>query len=74
MVTVIGECEHEVNRQPGAIVSDRDGKVVHALALDGAIDGVMAIRLEDARITGLNDVRNPVKLSRVEPETPLTRR
>nr|WSX54848.1 RNA polymerase sigma-70 factor [Streptomyces sp. NBC_00974] len=42
--------------------------------LDGEIDGVMAIRVEDARITGLYYVRNPEKLSRVASETPLTRR
>ncbi|MET9464014.1 RNA polymerase sigma-70 factor [Streptomyces sp. NPDC006544] len=41
--------------------------------LDGEIDGVMAVRVEDARITGLYYVRNPEKLSRVVSETPLTR-
>jgi hypothetical protein len=40
--------------------------------LDGEIDGVLAIRVEDARITGLYYVRNPEKLARVESETPLT--
>ncbi|MGW7286558.1 RNA polymerase sigma-70 factor [Streptomyces sp. NPDC054847] len=42
--------------------------------VDGEIDGVMAISLEDARITGLYYVRNPEKLNRVEAETPLTLR
>ncbi|MGK8525136.1 RNA polymerase sigma-70 factor [Nocardia asteroides] len=42
--------------------------------LDGEIDGVMAIRVEDARITGLYYVRNPQKLTRVESETALTLR
>ncbi|MFE4411215.1 RNA polymerase sigma-70 factor [Streptomyces sp. NPDC056821] len=42
--------------------------------LDGEIDGIMAARVEDARITGLYYVRNPEKLSRVESETPLTLR
>jgi heterodisulfide reductase subunit A-like polyferredoxin len=37
-------------------------------------DGIMAIRVENARITGLYYVRNPEKLSRVESETPLTLR
>ncbi|MFV0136108.1 RNA polymerase sigma-70 factor [Streptomyces sp. HMX87] len=41
---------------------------------DGELDGVMAIRVEDARITGLYYVRNPEKLTRVESETPLTLR
>jgi RNA polymerase sigma-70 factor (TIGR02957 family) len=42
--------------------------------LDGELDGVMAIRVEDARITGLYYVRNPDKLTHIESETPLTRR
>jgi RNA polymerase sigma-70 factor (ECF subfamily) len=42
--------------------------------VDGEIDGVIAIRVEDARITGLYYVRNPEKLTRVESETPLTLR
>ncbi|MFI7301475.1 RNA polymerase sigma-70 factor [Streptomyces sp. NPDC050121] len=40
--------------------------------LGGELDGVMAIRVEDGRITGLYYVRNPAKLSRVAAETPLT--
>ena len=36
------------------------------------IDGVIAVRVEDARVTGLYYVRNPDKLSRVESETALT--
>jgi RNA polymerase sigma-70 factor (ECF subfamily) len=42
--------------------------------LNGEIDGILAFRVEDARITGLYYVRNPEKLSRVESETPLTLR
>ncbi|KPI24183.1 RNA polymerase sigma-70 factor [Streptomyces sp. NPDC048253] len=42
--------------------------------LDGENDGVMAVRVEDARITGIYYVRNPEKLTRVASETPLTRR
>jgi RNA polymerase sigma-70 factor (ECF subfamily) len=44
------------------------------LHLDGELDGIMAVRLEDARITGIYYVRNPEKLTRVESETPLTLR
>ncbi|KQX83170.1 MULTISPECIES: RNA polymerase sigma-70 factor [unclassified Streptomyces] len=40
--------------------------------LDGENDGVMAIRVEGARITGIYYVRNPEKLTRVASETPLT--
>ncbi|MFJ3623285.1 RNA polymerase sigma-70 factor [Streptomyces iakyrus] len=41
---------------------------------DGALDTVMAARVEDGRITGLYVVRNPEKLTRVTSETPLTLR
>jgi RNA polymerase sigma-70 factor (ECF subfamily) len=51
-----------------------NGNPALVVRLDGEIDGVMAIRVEDARITGLYYVRNPEKLSRVESETPLTLR
>ncbi|MEU2183740.1 RNA polymerase sigma-70 factor [Streptomyces thermolilacinus] len=40
----------------------------------GEIDGVMAISVEDARITGLYYVRNPEKLSHVTSATPLSLR
>lgn len=39
---------------------------------DNEIDGVMAIRVEDTRVTGIYYVRNPEKLSRIESETRLT--
>ena len=51
-----------------------NGNPALLLRLDGEIDGVMAIRVEDARITGLYYVRNPEKLSRVTSETLLTLR
>ncbi|MCX4626303.1 RNA polymerase sigma-70 factor [Streptomyces sp. NBC_01443] len=51
-----------------------NGNPALVLRLDGEIDGVLAIRVEDARITGLYYVRNPEKLSRVESETALTLR
>ena len=44
------------------------------LRFDGEIDGIMAFRIEDGRVTGLYYVRNPEKLSRVGAETPLTLR
>ncbi|WP_433573449.1 RNA polymerase sigma-70 factor [Streptomyces sp. CA-251247] len=52
-----------VNGNPGLV-----------LRLDGVIDGVLAFRVENARVTGLYYVRNPEKLSRVESETPLASR
>ncbi|MFJ1616712.1 MULTISPECIES: RNA polymerase sigma-70 factor [unclassified Streptomyces] len=51
-----------------------NGNPALVLRLDGEIDGVLAIRVEDARIVGLYYVRNPEKLTRVESETPLTLR
>jgi RNA polymerase sigma-70 factor (TIGR02957 family) len=42
--------------------------------LDGQIDGVAALRIEGAHVTGIYYVRNPEKLSRIESETPLTLR
>ncbi|MFJ9026590.1 RNA polymerase subunit sigma-24, partial [Streptomyces sp. NPDC102259] len=51
-----------------------NGNPALAVHLDGVLDGVMAIRVEDARITGLYYVRNPDKLTRFAAETPLTLR
>nr|WP_198541521.1 hypothetical protein [Parafrankia soli] len=51
-----------------------NGNPALLVRLDGEIDGVMAIRVEDARITGLYYVRNPEKLSHVASATPLTLR
>jgi RNA polymerase sigma-70 factor (ECF subfamily) len=43
------------------------------MRLNGEIDGVVAVRVEDGLVTGLYYVRNPEKLSRVERETALSR-
>ncbi|MGI5488983.1 RNA polymerase sigma-70 factor [Microtetraspora malaysiensis] len=51
-----------------------NGSPALVLRVDGEIDGILAIRVEDARITGLYYVRNPEKLTRVESETSLTLR
>ncbi|MEU4764483.1 RNA polymerase sigma-70 factor [Actinosynnema sp. NPDC023794] len=51
-----------------------NGNPALVVRFDGEIDGVMAIRVEDARITGLYYVRNPEKLTRVGAETALTLR
>jgi RNA polymerase sigma-70 factor (ECF subfamily) len=68
VVGSFGKYERRVTVDP-AVVNGNPALVVR---MDGEIDGVMAIRVEDARITGLYYVRNPEKLSRVEAETPLT--
>ncbi|MFI5781976.1 RNA polymerase sigma-70 factor [Nocardia sp. NPDC051570] len=49
-----------------------NGNPALILRLDGELDGVLAARVEDTRITGLYFVRNPHKLTRIESETPLT--
>ncbi|MFF3941810.1 RNA polymerase sigma-70 factor [Streptomyces phaeofaciens] len=51
-----------------------NGNPALALCLDGEIDGVMAMRVEDGLITGVYYVRNPEKLTRVASETTLTLR
>ncbi|MBO2440361.1 RNA polymerase sigma-70 factor [Actinomadura nitritigenes] len=51
-----------VNGAPGLLVR-----------IDGEIDGVVAVQIENGRVTGLYHVRNPEKLSHVERETPMTR-
>ena len=43
------------------------------LRLDGQIDSVVAVRIDDGLITGLYSVRNPEKLSHLERETALRR-
>ncbi|MQA17097.1 MAG: RNA polymerase sigma-70 factor [Pseudonocardiaceae bacterium] len=43
------------------------------MRLNGEIDGVVAVRVEDGLVTGLYYVRNPEKLSRVERETAVSR-
>jgi RNA polymerase sigma-70 factor (ECF subfamily) len=42
--------------------------------LDGEIDGVVAVRIDDGLVTGLYFVRNPEKLSHVERETAVSRK
>ena len=51
-----------------------NGSPALALHVGGELDGVIAMRVEDSRITGLYYVRNPEKLTRVESATPLTLR
>ena len=43
------------------------------IRLNGEIDNVVAVRIDDGLISGLYMVRNPEKLSRVEHETAVSR-
>lgn len=65
-----GKTEGTLTSDPAVV----NGSPALVLRLDGEVDGIMAIRVEDARITGLYYVRNPEKLTRVAAETPLTLR
>ncbi|WP_103348106.1 RNA polymerase sigma-70 factor [Amycolatopsis sp. CA-128772] len=66
----IGKAEIELTT---AVVTV-NGNPALALHVDGSFDGIMAVRVEGGRITGLYYVRNPEKLTRVASETPLTLR
>jgi hypothetical protein len=48
---------HEINGQPGAVFRDRDGKVLHILALD----------VLDGQIQAIRSVINPDKLGHLGP-------
>ncbi|MEV5837195.1 RNA polymerase sigma-70 factor [Nocardia sp. NPDC052112] len=43
------------------------------IRLNGELDSVMAVRIDDGRISGIYTVRNPHKLSHMQHETPLHR-
>ncbi|MEU4779583.1 RNA polymerase sigma-70 factor [Micromonospora sp. NPDC023633] len=66
----LGKVDGTLTGEPTVV----NGNPALLVRLDGELDGVLAIRVEDARITGLYYVRNPEKLTRVESETPLTLR
>lgn len=51
-----------------------NGSPALLVRLDGELDGVMAVRVEDGRIAGLYYVRNPEKLTHLGTENPLTHR
>ncbi|MFI1676326.1 RNA polymerase sigma-70 factor [Streptomyces sp. NPDC020607] len=66
----IGKFEDTLTYEPTVV----NGSPALLVRLDGEIDGVMAISVQDARITGLYYVRNPEKLSHLTSATPLTLR
>ncbi|RMI31392.1 RNA polymerase sigma-70 factor [Nocardia stercoris] len=57
------------SREPAEI----NGHPALLLRLDGRIDTVLALRVDDGLVTGLYSVRNPDKLVRLEQETALHR-
>ncbi|MFF3226866.1 RNA polymerase sigma-70 factor [Nocardia suismassiliense] len=50
-----------------------NGSPALLLRLDGAVDSVIAVRIDDGLVTGLYSVRNPEKFSHMERETALRR-
>jgi RNA polymerase sigma-70 factor (TIGR02957 family) len=58
----------EVSVEPVQI----NGGPALVIRIDGEIDNVVAVRIDDGLVTGLYIVRNPEKLSRLQHETPLT--
>jgi RNA polymerase sigma-70 factor (TIGR02957 family) len=65
----LGRVAAAVSLQPAQV----NGYPALILRLNGEIDGVLAVRIDDGLVTGLYYVRNPEKLSRVERETAVSR-
>ncbi|MEU4235229.1 RNA polymerase sigma-70 factor [Nonomuraea sp. NPDC026600] len=68
IVSGLGKADIVLTSEPTVV----NGNPALVLRVDGEIDGVIAVRVEDARIAGLYYVRNPQKLTRIASETPLT--
>lgn len=66
-----GEFITRTYQQADALLFGR--RTYEIMRLGGEIESVVAVRIDDARVTGLCVVRNPEKLSRVERETAFSR-
>ncbi|MEU4231650.1 RNA polymerase sigma-70 factor [Nonomuraea sp. NPDC026600] len=66
---VLGRISAAMSLHPAQV----NGHPALVFRANGAVEGVMAVRIDDGLITGLYAVRNPEKLSRVERETALRR-
>jgi RNA polymerase sigma-70 factor (ECF subfamily) len=66
---VLGRIASTVSLQPAEV----NGDPALIVRLDGEIDTVIALRIDDGLITGIYAVRNPEKLSHVEREISLRR-
>jgi RNA polymerase sigma-70 factor (ECF subfamily) len=66
---ILGRIAAAASLQPARV----NGYPALIIRLDGEIDTVIAVRIDDGLITGLYAVRNPGKLSHLEQETPLRR-
>jgi RNA polymerase sigma-70 factor (TIGR02957 family) len=65
----LGRVRGEISAEPAEV----NGCPALILRLNGEIDTVVAVRIDDGLITGLYGVRNPEKLSHMERETALRR-
>jgi RNA polymerase sigma-70 factor (TIGR02957 family) len=63
------QARDELSAEPAQI----NGSPALILRLNGELDMVVAVRIDDGLVTGLYTVRNPEKLSRVARETALSR-
>ncbi|WAU86416.1 RNA polymerase sigma-70 factor [Streptomyces sp. Qhu-G9] len=70
---VLGRIAGAMSLQPTQVNGDLALIVRLGGDIDGGIDTVLAMRIEDGLITGLYAVRNPEKLSRLDQETTLRR-
>ena len=66
---ILGRIAAAASLQPAQV----NGYPALIIRLDGAINTVIAVRIDDGLITGLYAVRNPEKLSHMEQETTLRR-
>jgi RNA polymerase sigma-70 factor (ECF subfamily) len=66
---VLGRIAPAASLQPAQV----NGHPALIIRLNGAIDTVIAVRIDDGRIHGLFAVRNPEKLSHMNHETALRR-
>jgi RNA polymerase sigma-70 factor (ECF subfamily) len=69
LTTGLGRVRATVSLHPVQV----NGHPSLVLRLDGELDSVVAVRIEDGRVTGLYAVRNPEKLSHMDEETTLQR-
>ncbi|MEW2079909.1 RNA polymerase sigma-70 factor [Streptomyces sp. NPDC017966] len=65
----LGRLTAEVSLRPAEV----NGRPALIVRLDGALDTVLTVRIDDGFVTGLYAVRNPEKLSYMEGETALSR-
>ncbi|MFE7801497.1 RNA polymerase sigma-70 factor [Nocardia sp. NPDC057440] len=66
---VLGKIAAAASLQPAQV----NGHPALIIQLNGKVDTIVAIRIDDSLITGLYAVRNPEKLSRMQRETALRR-